>query len=154
MAKPTQKPKPRSRRRRQYAALPVRLTEDGKMQVLLLTSRGTRRWVIPKGWPMRKRSPAGAAAREAYEEAGLEGTIAHKTPIGFYHYDKGADDGSKTKVRVAVFLFHVSRQLQAWPEQHERETQWYDPQDAADCVDEPELAALLRTLQPPRQAAA
>ena len=104
MSKPKTKRKFRSRLRKQVAALPVRLTDDGQLQVLLLTSRGSGRWVIPKGWPMRKRSRAAAAAREAYEEAGLEGTIENETPIGFYHYDKSHDSGSKIRVRVEVFL--------------------------------------------------
>jgi 8-oxo-dGTP pyrophosphatase MutT (NUDIX family) len=147
MPKPTQKTKRPRRRHHQYAALPVRFTGEGKVRVLLLTSRDTRRWVIPKGWPMRKLSPWAAAAREAYEEAGLEGTIENEKPIGHYHYDKGGDDGSKTRVRVEVFLLRVSRQLEAWPEQAERKTCWFGLEEAADCVDEPELAAIMRTLR-------
>ena len=77
-----------ARTHKQYAALPVRLSSDGRLEVLLLTSRETRRWVIPKGWPMRKLSPGAAAAREAYEEAGLKGTIVSEKPIGHYRYDK------------------------------------------------------------------
>jgi 8-oxo-dGTP pyrophosphatase MutT (NUDIX family) len=146
MSKTTSKAKSHNRRRHQYAALPVRFTGEGKMQVLLLTSRDTRRWVLPKGWPMRKLSPAAAAAREAYEEAGLVGTIQDETPIGHYQYNKKGGDGSSTRVRVGVFLFRVSRQLPIWPEQAERETCWYHPEEAAERVDEPKLAAMLRAL--------
>jgi 8-oxo-dGTP pyrophosphatase MutT (NUDIX family) len=135
------------RRRHQYAALPIRFTGAGKLQVLLLTSRGTRRWVIPKGWPIPKLSPGAAAVREAYEEAGLEGAIESETPIGHYHYDKGLGGGGAARVQVGVFLLRVSRQLQAWPEQAERETHWYDPDEAAGLVEEPELAAILRDLR-------
>ena len=132
--------------RRQYAALPIRFTGEGGMQVLLLTSRGTGRWVIPKGWPMRKLSPADAAAQEAYEEAGLEGTIKGDGSIGSYHYDKQLGSGS-TRIEVDVFLMRVSRQLETWPEQAERETRWCNPEEAALMVAEPELAALLRGLR-------
>ena len=116
------------------------------MQVLLLTSRGTGRWVIPKGWPMRRLSPTAAAVQEAYEEAGLEGTIEGEGPIGLYHYDKqlGCD---VVRIEVGVFLMRVSQQLATWPEQAERETRWCDPDEAALMVAEPELAALLRGLR-------
>ena len=72
----------------QFAALPWRLTEDGARQVMLLTSRETGRWVIPKGWPMKRLKPSKAAEQEAFEEAGLVGHIAGKRPIGVYHYEK------------------------------------------------------------------
>ena len=134
----------RARPRRQYAALPVRFDAQGRVQVMLLTSRGTRRWIIPKGWPMPKVSPAAAAAREAYEEAGLEGVIDSETPIGSFCYSKGLDRGRKADVEVEVFLLIVSRQLDSWPEQAERGTRWCDPEEAAALVDEPGLAELLR----------
>src|SRR3569623_26252 len=70
----------------QFAALPWRRMPDGSVKVLLITSRGSRRWVIPKGWPMPDRSPAQAAAQEAYEEAGVVGTPADKA-LGAYAYD-------------------------------------------------------------------
>ena len=145
MPKTKQKAQSGSKGRRQYAALPIRFPGEGRMQVLLLTSRGTGRWVIPKGWPMRNLSPEAAAAREAYEEAGLEGTIAGDGPIGRYHYDKQLGS-TVTRIEVGVFLMRVSHQLAAWPEQAERETRWCDPDQAALMVAEPELAALLRGL--------
>ena len=113
------------------------------MQVLLLTSRGTGRWVIPKGWPMRRLSPAVAAAREAYEEAGLEGSIEGEGSIGHYHYDKQLGDGV-ARVEIGVFLMRISRQLATWPEQAECETRWCDPDEATLMVAEPELAVFLR----------
>ena len=60
----------------------------GRPEVLLLTSRETKRWIIPKGWPIRGLKPREVAARDAYEEAGLRGTISGKHPIGAYHYEK------------------------------------------------------------------
>ncbi len=133
-------------RSRQYAALPIRLSGDGALEVLLLTSRGTGRWIIPKGWPMRRRAPCDAAAREAYEEAGVEGAVASE-PVGRYRYAKQRDDGRLTRVEVEVFLLRVARQLASWPEQAERETLWCDPERAAALVAEPELAAILRGLR-------
>lgn len=136
------------KRHRQYAALPVRLSPlEGDEQVLLLTSRGTGRWVIPKGWPMRKLAPAAVAAREAYEEAGLEGTIDGESPIGHYHYHKHLDGGGEAKVEVDVFLLRVERQLVAWPEKAERETRWFGLNEAAEMAAEPELAAILRDVR-------
>ena len=144
MPKQKKKPHRAGKIRQQFAALPVRTDHEGRLQVLLLTSRGTGRWIIPKGWPMRKRSPGSAAAREAFEEAGLEGTIEGDAPIGHYSYEKGMDGGGKTSVRVGVFLLTVARQLSTWPEQAQRETRWCDPDEAAGLVAEPELADLLR----------
>jgi 8-oxo-dGTP pyrophosphatase MutT (NUDIX family) len=126
----------------QYAAIPIRFTGQGELQLLLLTSRGSRRWVIPKGWPMRKLTPAAAAAREAYEEAGIEGLIRPRSPVGSYRYAK--QPGSiNLAVEVIVFLLWVERQHDSWPEQAERETRWFSPEEAATLVAEPELASLL-----------
>jgi 8-oxo-dGTP pyrophosphatase MutT (NUDIX family) len=72
----------------QYAALPFRVGADGRPQVLLLTSRETKRWVIPKGWPMHGKKPREVAAQEAFEEAGLVGTLIGKRPVGSFHYAK------------------------------------------------------------------
>src|SRR5208283_4535871 len=72
----------------QYAALPWRIGAGGMRQVMLLTSRETHRWVIPKGWPMKGRKPAEVAAQEAFEEAGLIGQIVGRRPIGSFHYQK------------------------------------------------------------------
>jgi 8-oxo-dGTP pyrophosphatase MutT (NUDIX family) len=132
------------RRRRQIAAIPVRRTSLREIEVLLLTSRGTRRWVIPKGWPMRKISLGESAAREAYEEAGVHGEIRPKTPIGTYRYVKSMPWGS-LDIGVDVFVLHVERQADDWPEQAERETRWFSPEQAAELVGEPELAAILRS---------
>jgi 8-oxo-dGTP pyrophosphatase MutT (NUDIX family) len=82
----------------QYAALPMRRV-NGRLEVMLITSRETRRWVVPKGWPMEGLSAAEAAAREAYEEAGVEGTVA-TSPLGHYHYDKRLKNGGRRRCRV------------------------------------------------------
>jgi 8-oxo-dGTP pyrophosphatase MutT (NUDIX family) len=129
---------------RQFAALPFRYTEDGQLQIMLLTSRETRRWVIPKGWPMRRRKPRDVAAQEAYEEAGLIGRIVGKLPIGSYHYSKQLPGRHEILCEVLVFLFRVERQLEAWPEKAQRETRWFEPSVASRLVDEGGLAEVLR----------
>ena len=133
---------------RQFAALAWRRGVDGSVKVLLITSRETRRWVIPKGWPMQGRTPAEAAAQEAYEEAGVFGA-ADATPIGTYAYDKRLRDGALLPVEVSVFPMEVFVEQLSFPEQGQRDKLWIAPEDAADKVDEPELKALLRAFRPP-----
>src|SRR5205085_5647367 len=88
--------------RGQSAALPWRRTGKGDLEVLLITSRETRRWVIPKGWPIKGKSSAKSAAREAFEEAGVTGKVK-KSPVGTYAYDKRLKNGRLQRVRVTVF---------------------------------------------------
>lgn len=117
-------------------------------QVLLISSRGTGRWIIPKGWPMEGRSLAGAAAREAWEEAGVVGRI-HRSEIGRYHYQKDQDEGFSVPVDVHVFSLTVRKLADKFPERHERERKWFSPAQAAELVAEPGLAQILRSLPTP-----
>ncbi|MBC8037888.1 MAG: NUDIX hydrolase [Rhizobiales bacterium] len=126
----------------QYAALPWRRAQA--LEILLITSRETRRWVIPKGWPMPGHSAAESAAQEAYEEAGIRGKMSAQA-IGHYGYSKRLRGGAKKRFRVDVFGMEVTEVLDLWPEAHERTRQWLSPQEALARVDEPELAALVRT---------
>jgi 8-oxo-dGTP pyrophosphatase MutT (NUDIX family) len=105
----------------QFAALPWRINEGGRSQVMLLTTRETRRWTIPKGWPMKGRKPTEVASQEAYEEAGLVGHIVSKRPLGTFHYEKQLTMESRL-CQVRVFSFRVERQLDDWPEKQQRET--------------------------------
>lgn len=125
----------------QYAVLPWREGEAG-VEILLATSRETRRWVIPKGWPIKNLEPWASAAREAWEEAGLLGDTA-TAAVGAYHYIKRRASGRDVWTRVEVFPMRVTGQDEAWPEQHQRSTRWFALADAADAVDEPELKALI-----------
>lgn len=125
----------------QVAALPWRRGEDGIAQVLLVTSRETRRWVLPKGWPLKNRSPSKAAAREAWEEAGVRGPIA-SAPVGTYEYPKRLP-ASVRLLTVAVYPLQVTEEHDAWPEVGQRERRWVDRAAAAQLVDEPGLKALL-----------
>ena len=123
----------------QYGALPYRFTASGRIEVLLVTSRRTRRWVIPKGWPMKGRGPAQTAAQEALEEAGLRGTIARKS-IGSFVYDKVFEgEGRAVACKVKVYPLAVSRELKTWPEQLERDRRWVDEAGAAALVGDPGL---------------
>lgn len=126
--------------RSQFAALPWRI--GAGLEVLLASSRDTRRWVIPKGWPMKARKPHATAAIEALQEAGLLGKI-EKTPIGCYHYQKRMKNGATLTCRVDVFPMRVVRQRKNWPERNQRVTQWFPYADAATLVAEPELKALI-----------
>ncbi len=140
---------------RQSGVIPYRLAPDG-LQVLLITSRETRRWVIPKGNIGRGRSTRAAAELEAYEEAGVRG-VTDNIPLGFYTYRKTLADGTAQPTVVEVFALHVRKKAQNWPEKAERQTLWMPPQEAAKRVLEPGLAVLLLRLaechQPCKSAA-
>jgi 8-oxo-dGTP pyrophosphatase MutT (NUDIX family) len=127
----------------QFAALPWRIGEDGMHQVMLLTSRETRRWVIPKGWPMKGLKPPRVAAQEAFEEAGLVGRIIGKQPIGTYHYEKRLPN-DQLLCEVWVFLLWVDHQLDDWAEKSQRETRWFNQSETVDLVDEGGLAEVIR----------
>jgi 8-oxo-dGTP pyrophosphatase MutT (NUDIX family) len=126
----------------QFAALPWRISEGGMREVMLLTSRETRRWVIPKGWPMKGRKPADVASQEAYEEAGLIGQIVGKRPIGNFHYQKQLAKKERL-CQVLVYSYRVERQLDDWPEKEQRETRWFIASEAATMVEEEGLAGII-----------
>ena len=134
----------KGQRIRQVAAIPFRLREDGGLEVLLVTSRTTRRFIVPKGWPMKGKSGRRAAAIEAQEEAGVLGK-APKQPAGTYSYWKRMADGF-IRVDVSVFLLQVTEELADWREAANRQRAWLPPADAALLIDEPELSTLLRDL--------
>lgn len=112
---------------------------------MLVTSRETRRWVIPKGWPIKKLKPFATAAREAYEEAGLAGAVSRRS-IGSFTYQKRLKSRNYVDCRVDVFAMEVDTEAKRWPEKHERERRWFEPETAARFVEEPELAAIIRLL--------
>lgn len=132
----------------QVAALCVDPTSN---QVLMITSRDTGRWIIPKGWPMAGRSMADAALQEAWEEAGVIGSAGPE--IGSYHYEKMQDHGFGIPVVARVFLTRVESLADNFPEAGKRERRWFPPAEAADLVAEPELAAMLRDIARDRVSA-
>ncbi len=129
--------------RRQVAALPLRRTPEGLVEVLLVTSRDTGRWIIPKGWPSKRLSDGMAAAREAWQEAGVKGKIASEA-IGSYRYVK-AELGFQA-IDVSVFVLEVTEEHQSWREMHQRRREWFKVTEAAAQICEPELAGLIEKL--------
>ena len=125
----------------QYGALPWRRGEGG-IEILLITTRTTRRWIIPKGWPMDGKAPHEAAAQEAWEEAGVRGETGAEA-VGAFHYDKARTDGSAKRIRVDVFPLAVTDEAAAWPEAAQRERRWFGQTEAAAIASEPELGPLL-----------
>lgn len=137
----------------QAAALPWRLTKNG-VEIMLITSRGTGRWVLPKGWPENAERLSDAAAREAREEAGLEGGVSHNE-VGKFFYNKGLDSGHEWQCEVHVFPIEVDQVAETWPEMSKRKRQWFRPTDAAKLVSEPDLGELIAAFgRNPRRMAA
>lgn len=130
---------------RQSGVLAVRVTA-GTPRVLLVTSAGGKRWVIPKGIVEQGHSPARSAAKEAWEEAGVTGRVGRRM-IGRYAYEKW-----RGVCRVLVYRLDVDRVHRAWPEDHVRRRAWLAPDRAAARVCEPALAELIRALRPRRRA--
>ena len=129
----------------QVAALPVRLDGSGCLRVLLVTSRDTGRWVVPKGWPMDRLDPWEAAAVEALEEAGAEGHIA-TDPLGTFDYGKRLEGGKTLPCEVTLYPMRVTKLRRSWKEDGERRRRWFRPRAAAKRVDEPGLSGILRRL--------
>jgi len=129
----------------QYGALCYRRNK-GQIEVLLIRSRDTGRWVIPKGWPMDGKEPHEVAAREAFEEAGVRGK-AKKKPLGFFHYLKNMDQGSKSLCLVQFHALEVDDLLEKYPERGQRELEWVTCSEAVARVTEPELKGLFRLLE-------
>lgn len=116
MTSPRRKAAPK---RVQYAALPYRRSGDSRTQVMLVTSRESGRWVIPKGWPKKRKTPSATAASEAQEEAGVVGKVGRDS-IGSYSYKKRLKSGAVVACVVRVFPLKVKRQQKSWPERGER----------------------------------
>ena len=132
---------------RQVAALPWRRGEQG-VQVMLVTSRETRRWVVPKGGRMAGKTDPEAAAVEAMEEAGVQGevsTVAH----GVFRYARLIGEGELKRYVVALYPLMVRIQLGHWPEAHERQRRWMSQEEAAASVQEPDLAELILSFRAP-----
>lgn len=129
----------------QAAALPLRLKKSGTLKVLLVTSRDTGRWVLPKGWIEKGSKPHEAAACEAEEEAGVRGRIDNEA-IGTFSYAKVLDRKTVQSVEVSVFPMYVCEVKDSWPESGVRKRRWVTPEQAAELVAEPGLAAIFEEL--------
>ncbi|MCF3642500.1 NUDIX hydrolase [Rhizobium sp. TRM95111] len=129
--------------RMQYAALCYRLKKRrSQLEVLVITSRDTGRWVIPKGWPMEGRPSHAVAEREAFEEAGVKGRV-RKEPIGYYMYEKALADGLRVPCKVQVYTLEVDELSKNFPEKGERRLEWVSAEEAVRRVDEAGLKQLI-----------
>lgn len=138
----------------QTGALPWRLAGKNGVEVLLVTGRRSGRWSIPKGWPMPGKSLAEAAEQEAFEEAGVRGTI-DPNPVGSFRHIKQQLTIGNLEVSIVVHSLWVDRELPKWPELGQRKRRWFEPKDAAKRVESPELRAIiLETLNASRGASA
>ena len=134
--------------RTQYGALCFRYADNGHaIEILVITSRESGRWIIPKGWPMKGKEPHEAAATEAWEEAGVRGKVG-KTPVGRYTYLKELDDGKVVPCVVELFQVEVREIKAGFKEQGQRLIDWVSPDEAARRVREIELKLLLVNFKP------
>jgi len=125
------------------------LIKQQECEILLVTSRGRGRWIIPKGWPMKGRTLPQSALQEAYEEAGVRGFI-HEESLGSYHYQKkDMAEGKNNRFHVMVFAILYQRQKKKWPEQGQRHFEWVTPLEASKRVEETNLKEILRQFTPP-----
>jgi 8-oxo-dGTP pyrophosphatase MutT (NUDIX family) len=130
-------------KRVQYAALPYRPTGATGPEIMLVTSRGRQRWIIPKGWPHSGRAPCDSAAREAFEEAGVLGAVGRRS-LGSFRYKKRLKKGRVTVCDVHVFPLNVARQKPRWPEKNQRDIKWVSVKEAAEAVQNARLREIIR----------
>ncbi|MEL7255706.1 MAG: NUDIX hydrolase [Pseudomonadota bacterium] len=136
--------------RTQFAALCYKVI-DGKVKVLMVTSRGTGRWIIPKGWPADGKTPIESALTEAWEEAGVEGRVTGEC-LGLFSYQKNVNDADDLPCVAMVYPVKVKSVSANYPEKGQRRRRWMSLKKAAERVDEPELARILKNFDPePRQ---
>jgi 8-oxo-dGTP pyrophosphatase MutT (NUDIX family) len=136
---------------RQAGVIPFRHGAGG-LEVLLITSRDTGRWVIPKGGIEKGFTAAQAAEREAYEEAGVRGDIS-AVPLGAFTYSKRLRNEAFSPANVEVYAMRVEKELRKWPERAERRLKWMPVTEAVCLVEEPGMATLLLRLQKIEEAA-
>jgi 8-oxo-dGTP pyrophosphatase MutT (NUDIX family) len=129
----------------QYGVLPYRIGAAGMVEVMLLTSRGVGRWVIPKGWPMIGRKPRDVALIEARQEAGIRGIIGRR-PIGAYSYTKTMEHDEERLCECVVFLMLVTHEAPTWREQAQRTRLWFPRDKAAALVEEGALSLMIQNL--------
>jgi len=135
----------------QVAALCYRETKEGH-EILLITSRGRGNWILPKGWPKKKISSAQTALEEAFEEAGIRGTVREEA-IGEYRYTKSTKQGALLNCVATVYEVAFTKMAKDYPEKGDRKVAWFTPEAAAQAVASPELAQILRDFKPGAQAA-
>ena len=132
--------------RSQFGALCYRITDE-KIQVLLITSRRTQRWILPKGWPENGMTPGESAANEAMEEAGVTGKL-NERPLGVFYYEKIVENGENYPCIVTIYALKVKKTWADYQEKSERRRKWFSQKGAAKRVLEPDLALLIKSFNP------
>lgn len=132
--------------RTQFAALCYRVKDD-KLQFLLITSRKSGRWIVPKGWPVEGKNGPESALQEAWEEAGVSKADIEDAPMGYYEYAKWMGKEKSIPIETEVYLTRVKNLKKSYPEVDQRTRKWFSPSEAADLVHEPDLKEILRDLQ-------
>ena len=135
--------------KKQYAALPYIVFET-HIEVLLITRRRSKRWIIPKGWPEADLLPHKLAELEAFEEAGLRGQIGKKS-LGRFSYVKQLNDNESVLCDVEVFPLEVSAQYLDWPEKSQRDLSWLKPDKATALLEEEDLVSLILNFSPTKK---
>ncbi len=124
----------------QSAALPYSL-KGKEVKVLLITSIGTRRWILPKGHLEPGLTACESAEAEALEEAGVVGKMTTRC-LGAYKYRKRPEKGGEL-CRVRIYPLEVARELEEYPEASIRKRRWMSIEKAVKAVEEPGLKSLL-----------
>lgn len=117
------------------------MTESG-VEIMLITSRASGRWVLPKGWPEGTEQLHDAAAREAGEEAGISGAIATRQ-AGRYFYVKGLSSGEQIACEVLVYPLEVDGVAEKWKERRQRKRKWVAVAEATRMLSEPDLCKVV-----------
>jgi 8-oxo-dGTP pyrophosphatase MutT (NUDIX family) len=126
----------------QYGALPYRVTPAGAIELLLVTTKQSKRWIVPKGRPIKGLKPAKCAAREAFEEAGIRGVMGKKS-IGAFRFLKTVDDALSVMCEVRLYPMKVKRELTDWPEAPDRTPRWFEPSAALAAVNDAGLKSVI-----------
>lgn len=135
----------------QVAAIPIRRL-DGRPEVLLVTTRGTGRWTVPKGWPLADSLGSECAAREAFEEGGVRGHVEPYS-LGTFEYWKRTKK-SRVYLQVTAFALHVEQVTLDWPERSERKRAWFSPDVASRLINNDDLSVLIKAaIELPTRAA-
>ncbi|MCY3983695.1 MAG: NUDIX hydrolase [Roseovarius sp.] len=140
------KPRPKTDLRTQFAALCFKMVRK-RPEFLLITSRGSGRWVIPKGWPADGKTPAESALKEAWEEAGVIGQLSGGC-LGMFSYSKTLESGSDVLCAAMVFPIKVIKLKDKFPESIQRKRRWFSRKKAAKKLENPELAAVIKIFDP------
>ena len=136
--------------RRQYGVIPWRIAKNGELRIMLVTSRGQGRWIVPKGWPERNRPHYMSAALEGFEEAGVIGEVVPQ-PLATIDYLTGSDEFGEERRLITLFAMRVVGTLTNWPERHQRKRRWFSLPEAAHAVDDPGLAGIIAALDDDRE---